>query len=78
MTCQVHISLLLYLLNFGAELYKERMNRQHPIYRTSNGEYGQVPKGVKCELKPPEHTQSQAFSKVGKYILALLLAAGIN
>eukprot|EP01138_Halocafeteria_seosinensis_P005783 gb/GECG01005912.1/.p1 GENE.gb/GECG01005912.1/~~gb/GECG01005912.1/.p1 ORF type:complete len:158 (+),score=20.45 gb/GECG01005912.1/:1-474(+) len=45
------------------ELYKERMNRQHPLYRTSNAEYGHAPKGVKWEVKPPKHTQSQEFSK---------------
>ncbi len=49
---------------FRAELYAARKSQQHPLYKTSGGDYGVVPKGITHKVELPKHAKKGKFSKV--------------
>lgn len=42
--------------------WKARESARHPLYATSAGEYGKVPRGVVVDLKPPTAGKGGGFS----------------
>lgn len=49
---------------FATEYYKQKKERQHPLYQTSSGSYGVVPTGVAHVVEKPKHAKHGRFSKV--------------